>query len=135
LSGDPTGALIRVDALGNKTTLLSDELTQPTGLAFARDGTLYIANNGFAGGTGQVLRVNTATAVPLPAGLAMLGGLGQSGGVFDGAGRGRWASRRAELKIHERATRETSSAGRIASCAPWQAGGSGGGLPWRGGSV
>lgn len=81
LSGDTSGALIRVDAQGKQTTLLSDGLTQPTGLAFDSAGNLYIANSGFVGGTGQVLRVVHAVPLPpaLPSGLAMLGGLGAIG--------------------------------------------------------
>jgi hypothetical protein len=57
LSNDQTGALIRLNRDGSRTTLLSDALQYPTGLAI-RDAAVYISNCGTCPGTGQVLRVS-----------------------------------------------------------------------------
>lgn len=66
LSGNPTGALIRVDPQGNRTTLASDGLVTPTGLAIGRDGAIYISNYGTQAGIGQVIRIpNAAPSGPL----------------------------------------------------------------------
>ncbi|WP_158074048.1 ScyD/ScyE family protein [Micromonospora sp. CB01531] len=57
LSGDPTGALIRVERDGSRTELARAGLVTPTGLAVARDGTIYISNKGTMVGQGEVLRL------------------------------------------------------------------------------
>ncbi|HVK24235.1 MAG TPA: ScyD/ScyE family protein [Actinokineospora sp.] len=56
LSGDPTGALIRVNRDGTKTTVMSDGLIMPGGLTF-RNGAAYVSNCGVCAGGGTVLRI------------------------------------------------------------------------------
>lgn len=58
LSGDPTGALIRVAPDGSRSTVASDGLVTPTGLAVGPDGALYVSNFGVMAGQGQVVRIN-----------------------------------------------------------------------------
>jgi hypothetical protein len=57
LSGDPTGALIRVERDGSRTELARAGLVTPTGVAVAHDGTIYISNKGTLVGQGEVLRL------------------------------------------------------------------------------
>ncbi|MBW4634849.1 MAG: ScyD/ScyE family protein [Iphinoe sp. HA4291-MV1] len=57
LSGDTTGALIRIAPNGTRTTIASSELISPTALALGSDGAIYISNNGFNAGKGQILRL------------------------------------------------------------------------------
>ncbi|MEU2613497.1 ScyD/ScyE family protein [Micromonospora sp. NPDC007271] len=57
LSGDPTGALIRVERDGSRTELARSGLVTPTGVAVAGDGTIYLANKGTLVGHGEVLRL------------------------------------------------------------------------------
>jgi adhesin HecA-like repeat protein len=57
LSGDPTGALTRVERNGSHTELASEGLVTPTGVAVADDGTIYISNKGTLVGQGEVLRL------------------------------------------------------------------------------
>ncbi|MFC7546800.1 ScyD/ScyE family protein [Plantactinospora sp. GCM10030261] len=59
LSGDPTGALTRVERDGSRTELATD-LVAPTGVAVAPDGTVYVANNGTRVGQGEVLRLRVS---------------------------------------------------------------------------
>ncbi|WP_199239780.1 MULTISPECIES: ScyD/ScyE family protein [Kribbella] len=59
LSGDTTGALIRVDANGSRTVIASEGLMMPTGLAL-RDGKAYVSNCGVCADIGEVI------AIPLP---------------------------------------------------------------------
>ncbi len=56
LSGDPTGALIRVDQGGAQHVVMSTGLITPGGLAL-RDGAAYVSNCGTCAGGGQVLRI------------------------------------------------------------------------------
>jgi hypothetical protein len=56
LSGDPTGALIRVNANGTRDVLMSDGLIMPGGLAI-RGQAAYVSNCGVCAGTGSVLRI------------------------------------------------------------------------------
>lgn len=56
--GPGPGALIKVDsATGMRTTIASQGLSFPTGLAIGPDGAFYVSNMGNAAGTGQVLRI------------------------------------------------------------------------------
>src|SRR6266508_3858138 len=57
LSGDFTGRLVRVNRNGSRTVLASEGLFAPGGIAIARDGSIYVANNGILAGAGQVLRI------------------------------------------------------------------------------
>ncbi|GAB3412554.1 ScyD/ScyE family protein [Flindersiella endophytica] len=56
LSGDPTGALIRVGHNGSQHVVMSDGLTGPGGLAF-KGRAAYVSNCGTCVGTGSVLRI------------------------------------------------------------------------------
>lgn len=57
LSGDPTGALIKVAPDGTKTEIASDGLVSPGGLVIAPDGTFYVSNHGTAAGAGTVVHI------------------------------------------------------------------------------
>lgn len=57
LSGDPTGALIRIDRTGHRETLPVDGLVFPTGVAVAGNGTIYVTNNALTVGGGEVLQI------------------------------------------------------------------------------
>jgi sugar lactone lactonase YvrE len=56
LSGDPTGALIKVQN-GVRTELAVGQLSMPGGLAVASDGTIYVTNWAVLPGGGQVIRI------------------------------------------------------------------------------
>ncbi|HAA26953.1 MAG TPA: ScyD/ScyE family protein [Cyanobacteria bacterium UBA8553] len=59
LNGSDAGALIYVSADGQtRTTIADDELINPTGLEIGADGDIYISNNGFVAGLGEVLRLS-----------------------------------------------------------------------------
>jgi sugar lactone lactonase YvrE len=65
-SGDPTGALFRIERDGHRTLIASTGLVNPAGLAIARDGSFFVSNfgvfpgtsNGQLPGTGQVIRIS-----------------------------------------------------------------------------
>jgi hypothetical protein len=58
-SGDTTGAVIKVspDPSHTKTVVASTGLSHPTAIAIAKDGTVYVTNNGSSAGTGTVLNL------------------------------------------------------------------------------
>jgi hypothetical protein len=55
LSGDPTGALVKVWPNGTKTVVASTGLSAPTAVAIARNGDVFVTNNGTSAGTGEVI--------------------------------------------------------------------------------
>jgi hypothetical protein len=57
LSEDFTGRLVRVDKDGSRTVLASEGLFAPGGFAIAKDGSIYVTNNGILAGAGQVVRI------------------------------------------------------------------------------
>jgi hypothetical protein len=59
LSGDPTGAVKRIDPMGGVTSVFipSPGLVAPTGITIGPDGWLYISNKGIFPGEGEVVRV------------------------------------------------------------------------------
>lgn len=59
-AGDPTGALIRVEADGNKEVVASTGLVTPTAVAISDDGWLYVSNYGTSAGKGTVVRIGRA---------------------------------------------------------------------------
>lgn len=59
LSGDPTGALIRLKPNGSRKTLVSEGLTMPTAVVIGDDDALYISNCGACAGDGQVIRLRS----------------------------------------------------------------------------
>lgn len=56
MSGDPTGALVRIGPDGSRQTIMSDGLTYPAGLA-VRGRAAYVSNCGMCPGTGEVLKI------------------------------------------------------------------------------
>lgn len=56
LSGDPTGALIRVRSNCSQQVIRTTGLDMPGGMAVRGNGPLYISNHGTSPGQGQVLR-------------------------------------------------------------------------------
>jgi hypothetical protein len=52
-----TGALIKITPDGARTTVLTDRLVAPTGLAVGPDNALYVSNYGVFNGKGEVLRI------------------------------------------------------------------------------
>jgi glucose/arabinose dehydrogenase len=58
-SGDPAGALIRVDSgKGHRhTELAPGRLTAPGGLVVGPDGAIYVTNKAILAGAGEVLRI------------------------------------------------------------------------------
>jgi sugar lactone lactonase YvrE len=57
LSGDPTGALVKVGRDGSKSTILTQPLLMPGGLTVGPDGALYLTNKSTSAGAGEVLRI------------------------------------------------------------------------------
>jgi hypothetical protein len=58
LSGDTTGALIRVSRDGkHQETVASDGLVDPTGVAIAKNGDVYVTNYGTSAGKGEVVNL------------------------------------------------------------------------------
>ena len=64
LSGSDAGALIYVSPNGQTRTTITDDLIAPTGLAIGSDGDIYISNNGFIAGQGEVLRISVEEDFP-----------------------------------------------------------------------
>ncbi len=54
----PTGALIYVDPNGDRKTITSNGLFFPTALALGSNGDIYISNQGYITGEGQVVRIS-----------------------------------------------------------------------------
>ncbi|MDJ0529706.1 MAG: ScyD/ScyE family protein, partial [Microcystis sp. M53600_WE12] len=44
---------------GTRQSILDEGLSFPTGLAIGDDGAIYVANQGFAGGQGQILKITS----------------------------------------------------------------------------
>jgi len=57
LSGDQTGALIRVDKRGRHTEIVPGRLTAPGGIAIGGDGAYYVTNRSVVAGAGELLRI------------------------------------------------------------------------------
>jgi DNA-binding beta-propeller fold protein YncE len=57
-SGDPSGALIRVNRDGSRRTIVDQGLSSPTAVAVGDDGDLFISNHGQEAGVGEVLRIH-----------------------------------------------------------------------------
>ncbi len=64
LSGDPTGALIEIKPNGDRRTILSEGLINPTALTIDQDNNIYISNQGFIAGTGQVIKIENNDLEP-----------------------------------------------------------------------
>jgi hypothetical protein len=57
ISGDPTGALIKIRRDGSRETVLSEGLIAPYGVAISREGDIYVSNRSTSAGEGEVLRL------------------------------------------------------------------------------
>jgi hypothetical protein len=57
LSGDTTGALIRIKPNGSRKTIVGDGLDAPYGVAVSPGGKIFVSNNSTSAGTGEVIRV------------------------------------------------------------------------------
>ena len=62
-SGFQTGDIVRVEvnadgSAGTRTAMGTGALEQPNGLAFGRDGAVYVSNKSISSGNGEVVRVN-----------------------------------------------------------------------------
>jgi hypothetical protein len=57
LSGDTTGALIRINVDGSREVIASDGLVSPGGLAFGGDGAAYVTNFSDSADIGQAVRI------------------------------------------------------------------------------
>ncbi|HZS93862.1 MAG TPA: ScyD/ScyE family protein [Chloroflexota bacterium] len=53
----PTGALIKIAPNGQQTTLMTDGLVAPGGLAIGPDNNLYVSNYSVSAGQGEVIRI------------------------------------------------------------------------------
>lgn len=61
-NGEWTGALKRIDTDGDMTTIASEGLHAPTGMAIGSDGWIYISNKGLTPDEGEVVRVRANSA-------------------------------------------------------------------------
>ena len=57
LSGDPTGALIKIRPDGSRETVLSEGLVNPYGVAISRHGDIYVTNHATSATLGEVIRL------------------------------------------------------------------------------
>ncbi|MBD2261183.1 ScyD/ScyE family protein [Pseudanabaena sp. FACHB-2040] len=85
LSGDLTGALIRLNPDGTRTTLLKEGLFAPTSFTFGDSGDIFIANRGIAVGQGEIIRFNyddDSESVPEPSSWIGLLAIASVGGFL-----------------------------------------------------
>ena len=59
LSGDPTGAITRIDRDGTRAIIAREGLVAPTSMIIGPDQALYVSNLGTDGSAGQVVRIPT----------------------------------------------------------------------------
>lgn len=57
LSGDPAGEVIKIARNGTRTSIASDGLVEPYGIAIGRGGEIYVTNKSSQAGAGEVLRL------------------------------------------------------------------------------
>src|SRR6185312_4275011 len=55
--GSMTGRLVKITPAGLRTTVMTDGLVAPGGVAVGRDGALYVTNYSIFSGKGEVLRI------------------------------------------------------------------------------
>lgn len=65
LSGDPTGAIIRVAPDGGRTVIADEGLITPTGMTIGPDHALYVSNFGTSATAGAVVRIPTPPQPPV----------------------------------------------------------------------
>lgn len=86
LSGDPTGALVRVRADGSRVDLLTEHLQVPGGMALAPSGAIHISNGAVFPGGGQVLAFDASPPSDAAIDLACPPGAVPSADLSDVAG-------------------------------------------------
>ena len=65
LNGSDAGALIYMSPDGQtRRTIANDQLINPTGLEIGAEGDIYISNNGYVAGQGEVLRLSLTNDAP-----------------------------------------------------------------------
>jgi hypothetical protein len=57
LSGDPSGEVVRISRDGTHTSIASEGLVEPYGIALGRRGEIYVSNKSTSAGEGEILRV------------------------------------------------------------------------------
>jgi hypothetical protein len=57
LSGDPSGEVVRISRDGTRTSIASEGLVEPYGIALGRRGEIYVSNKSTSAGEGEILRV------------------------------------------------------------------------------
>jgi glucose/arabinose dehydrogenase len=57
LSGDPSGEVVEIAPDGTRTSVASDGLVEPYGIAIGRRGEIYVTNKSRQSGEGEVLRL------------------------------------------------------------------------------
>ncbi len=72
LGGNFQGSVWQITPDGTKTKIFSDELLAPTGIAISPNGTIYVANKGAVGSSGELLAI---TPVPEPQPFSILAGI------------------------------------------------------------
>jgi hypothetical protein len=81
LSGDPTGALVRVAPDGTRTTLATNGLFLPTGMTLGPDNALYVSNYGVFPGDGQPSGGQVVRISLQPTSVSLTGIGGQASGL------------------------------------------------------
>jgi hypothetical protein len=82
LSGDFSGALVRVTPDQQQQRFLQDTLVTPTALELGEGGDIYLANRGFFAGQGEILKFNAQASVPEPATVLGLAAIFIGGAAF-----------------------------------------------------
>jgi glucose/arabinose dehydrogenase len=86
LAGNLQGTVWHIAPDGTKTKIFSEGLIAPTGIAVARNGTIYVTNSGAVAGQGQLLAI---APVPEPDSLWGLVSIGAVAVGIRGLSRGR----------------------------------------------
>jgi hypothetical protein len=73
LAGDFGGQLWKIASDGTRESILDEGLSFPTGLAIGDDGAIYVANQGFIGGQGQILKITSTPEMTSAIALGITG--------------------------------------------------------------
>jgi len=76
LAEDFSGQLWKIASDGTRESILDEGLSFPTGLAIGDDGAIYVANQGFIGGQGQILKITATPEMTSAIALGITGLLG-----------------------------------------------------------
>jgi hypothetical protein len=72
LGGDLSGNLWQIKPNGTKTKVYSQSLVTPTGLAISSNGNIYIANQGYVAGEGEIIELRSVPEKQSPLGLLLV---------------------------------------------------------------